>query len=57
MTKDKRLEEEGTQKMRRKAAKVIWKRDQEELDILNYITVLAKGKRFQENRSKYAHEV
>lgn len=29
--------------MRRKPAEVIWMQDQEELNILNYITVLAKG--------------
>lgn len=29
--------------MRRKPAKVIWKQDREELNILNYVTVLARG--------------
>lgn len=29
--------------MRRKSAEVIWMQDQEELNVLNYVTVLAKG--------------
>lgn len=43
MTKDKRPEEEGTSKTRRKPAEIFWMQDQEELKILNYITVSAKG--------------
>lgn len=29
--------------MKRKPAEVIWMQDQEELNVLNYVTVLAKG--------------